>query len=106
MPGDDAVNVTPAELTAHAAHIDEIAARVTVAQQAGENVRMGTAAYGQLCTIVPILVDNLQRMVVDGIEAAAASLHDSGARLRSAAGGYETADQASADRLKLVRQAP
>ena len=106
MPGDDAVNVTPAELTAHAAHLDEIAARVTVAQQAGENVRMGTEAYGQLCTIVPILVDSLQRMVVDGIEAAAASLHDSGARLRSAAGGYETADQASADRLKLVRQTP
>jgi hypothetical protein len=103
MPSGDGINVSPADLVAHAGAIEGVAAQVETAKQAGDAVQMGAGAYGKLCTIVPMLLNNLQGMVVDGIEAAAQSLHDTGGRLRTAADGYQSADtrsQAAHNRIR------
>lgn len=104
MPADDPlpadhVSVRPNNLVSHASAIEAVARDVTTAQQAGQSVQLDVGAYGQLCTTVPALLDVLQSLVVDGIGTAAASLRDTGVRLRSVAAGYQTSDQASSDRL-------
>jgi hypothetical protein len=52
---------------------------------------------------VPVLLGGLQDMVVDGIDAAAHSLHDTGGRLRTAAEGYRTADDHAQTRHQQAR---
>jgi hypothetical protein len=96
MPTGDHIDVTPTDLVAHATRIDAIAEQVATAHQAGQAVRLGVDGYGKLCTIVPALLDGLQGLLVDGIDTAARSLHDTAARLRAAATGYQTADEHSA----------
>jgi hypothetical protein len=105
MTAGDHTDVRPAELLAHATQIETIAGRVATAQQAGDAVRIGAGAYGMLCTIVPVLLGELQGLVVDGIGTAAQSLDDSGARLRTAAGRYEATDERIAAAHDRVRNA-
>jgi hypothetical protein len=92
MSTGDGIGVSPSDLVTHAGHVEAVADRVAVAKQAGDTVRLGAGAYGKLCTIVPFLLNGLQTLLVDGIDAAAGSLHDSGGRLRTAAEGYRSAD--------------
>jgi len=93
MPEREALGVAPADLLAHAAHIESVADDVAAAKAAGDAVRMGAGAYGTLCTIVPVLVDALQVKVVDGLDAAVGSLHDTGQRLRDSAADYRATDE-------------
>lgn len=95
MPGGEGIEVDPAALLAHATSIEPIASAIYTAQQAGNTVRMDKQAYGKLCVIAPALLDVLQDMLVDGIAAAAESVHDSADRLRKVAGGYQASDIAS-----------
>jgi hypothetical protein len=92
----DRVSVRPADLVAQASRVEAVAAAVTAAELAGAATRPGSDSYGQLCGVVPVLLASLQGLVVDGIGAAADSLRDTAARLRTAAGGYGAADQRSA----------
>jgi uncharacterized protein YukE len=92
VPAEDVV-VTPAVLVEHAARIDAAAGEIATAGQAGQSVRVDRGAYGQLCTFVPVMIDGLQGLVVDAIDAAADSLRDTADRLRSAATGYRDTDQ-------------
>jgi hypothetical protein len=70
-------------------------------------VRAGNAAYGKLCVVVPVMLNALQDILVGGITAAAESLHDTGARLRTTtAAEYESTDRRRADSLKGIRGAP
>lgn len=92
MPSADGTDVSPSELVAHAGHVEAVAGQVSTAGQAGEAVRLEAGAYGRLCTIVPMLLGGLQNLLVDGIDTAARSLHDTGARLRTAAESYRAAD--------------
>ncbi|GII25717.1 type VII secretion target [Planosporangium mesophilum] len=103
MSSGDGIGVTPSDLIAHAGHVEAIGDRVATARQAGAAVRPSMTAYGKLCTIVPTLLAGLQDMVVDGIDAAAHSLHDSGQRLRTAADGYQSADDHAQARHQRVR---
>jgi hypothetical protein len=105
MPAGDQIQVTPGDLAAHAARIEGVADRVSTAQQAGAAVGMGADAYGELCTVVPALLGALQDRIVDGIAAAAGSLHDTGRRLRTAAGGYQATDQHAAAAHDRIRNA-
>lgn len=103
MPPGDVLRVTPADLTAHAGRVDAIAERVGTAARAGETVRLDSQAYGQLCSIVPVLLGVLQHVVDDAITTAAQSLHDTSTRLHILAHAYESTDrasQASLDRLR------
>ena len=105
LPPGDGVAVTPGDLHAHAAKVDEIAERVTTAKEAGDAVRLDAGAYGKLCVMLPVLLGGLQGLVIDAIDAASRSLHDSGARLRTAAQGYQTADGNAAARHDRIRDA-
>jgi excreted virulence factor EspC (type VII ESX diderm) len=98
----DQVAVRHTELITHAAHVDGVADQVTTAAQAGSAVRAGNDAYGKLCVMVPVMLNALQDVLVDGINAAAGSLRDTGGRLRATASEYESTDQRRADVFKAI----
>jgi hypothetical protein len=105
MPAGDRIDVTSSDLLAHAATIDAIADRVSTAAQAGATVRMDAGAYGQLCTIVPVLLGVLQDRIIDGTATAAGSLHDTGGRLRTAADSYRSTAAGAAAPHDRIRNA-
>ena len=99
----DRFEVRPADLVAHAGHVEAVGDRVRTAKEAGTAVRPSSDAYGKLCVAVPVMLGALQDVLVDGIGAAADALHDTGGRLRQAAHTYEVTDQRRAqvtDRIK------
>jgi hypothetical protein len=98
----DQVGVRHAELITHAGHVETIADQVTTAARAGSAVRAGNEAYGKLCVMVPVMLNALQDVLIDGIDSAAASLHDTGGRLRTTASEYETTDRRRADAFKGI----
>ncbi|MGW5558196.1 type VII secretion target [Micromonospora sp. NPDC003944] len=106
MPAAEGIQVDPDDLTAHAARLDHSAASLDTAQQAGRHVRLGADAYGQLCAMMPVLLDGLQRTLVDGIGAAAASIRDTSGRLRVGADRYRSSDAHAKQLLDRVRQRP
>jgi hypothetical protein len=93
MLADDGIHVAPSKLVGHATGIDGVADDIATARQAGNEVRLDAQAYGKLCTIVPVLLDGLQGLMLDGMDAAIGSLHDTGGRLRTAAQAYQSTDQ-------------
>jgi hypothetical protein len=103
MSSGEDIGVSPSDLVAHAGHVEAIGDRVATAKQAGDAVRLGAGAYGKLCTIVPILLDGLHHLLVDGIDTAAQSLHNTGGRVRTAADAYQTADDHAQTRHQQVR---
>ncbi|MET8252123.1 type VII secretion target [Micromonospora sp. NPDC005197] len=106
MPAGDGIQVDPDDLTAHAARLDRCASSLDTAQQAGQNVRLGGVAYGQLCAMLPMLLDGLQRTLVDGIGSAAGSVRDTAGRLRTGADRYRHSDAHAKHQLDGVRQRP
>ena len=92
MTTAETLGVVPAELVSHAGHVEAIADDVAQCKSAGGSVSLGTDAYGYLCTMVPTMMGFLQDIILDGIEAARASLDDTGGQLRAAARGYTGAD--------------
>ncbi|HEX5995901.1 MAG TPA: type VII secretion target [Jiangellales bacterium] len=102
----DAVEVGPAGLRRHASRLDGIADALANAHQAGQAVRLGAGAYGQLCAFLPAVLDGLQQELIDGIATAQRSVRDTAGRVRTAAGRYDAADGRSAtafDRLGRPR---
>jgi len=91
------------ELVTHASTIEAIGDRVSTAQQAGASVRAGADAYGKLCVLVPVMLGALQDVLIDGIAAAAESLHDTGTRLRQTADDYHGTDERRAKVLHQIR---
>ncbi|MFF5180654.1 type VII secretion target [Micromonospora sp. NPDC000316] len=104
MPAGDGIQVDPDDLAAHAARLDRCAGNLDTAQQAGQHVRLGTDAYGQLCAMMPMLLDGLQRTLVDGIGAAAGSVRDTAGKLRTGADGYRRSDVHAEQLLDGVRR--
>jgi hypothetical protein len=95
--------VDAASLVSHAGEVDTIGDGLTAAAQAGLSVQTDTGAYGQLCQFVPALLNGLQQSMVDGMNTAAGSAHDTADALRSVAASYDTADSNAADRLRNTR---
>ncbi|MFC0506648.1 type VII secretion target [Micromonospora costi] len=104
MTTGDAFQVDPDDLTAHAGRLDRQADSLDTARQAGQHVRLDADAYGQLCVLMPMLLDELQRTVVDAIGAAAESVRDTAGRLRNSAERYRAADAHSEHLLDQVRR--
>ena len=96
------LGVRQAELVTHASNVEALADRVATAAGAGRAVRAGTGAYGQLCGMVPVLLNLLQDILVDAVDGCAESLHDDGARLRTTAADYEASDESSANAFKGI----
>lgn len=103
MSDPGSFQVDPAALTAHAGEIDGIGDGLTAAAQAGQTVQTDTGAYGELCQFVPALLNGLQQSMVDGMNSAAGSAHDTAAALRSVATAYDSTDGAAADRIRNTR---
>lgn len=93
------VQVTPDELRRHAGHLDAIAEELGTARQAGDATRPSTDAYGQLCTMVPVMLGRLQAPLVEAIGAAAQSVRDTADALIGTASDYEITDQNTAESL-------
>ncbi|MFI6075661.1 type VII secretion target [Actinoplanes sp. NPDC051343] len=100
-PGTFQVN--SASLMSHAGEVGTIGDGLTAAAQAGQTVRTDTGAYGQLCQFVPALLNGLQQAMVDGINTAAGSAHDTADALRSVAASYDSTDRSAADRIRNTR---
>jgi hypothetical protein len=96
----DHFGVRQEDLVAHAGHIGAVGDQVSTAAQAAAATRAGPDAYGKLCVMVPVMLNVLQDVLVDGIRAAADSLHDTGDRLRATAQDYAAADERSASKLR------
>ncbi|MGC4806734.1 type VII secretion target [Micromonospora sp. DT233] len=103
MPGGDGIRVDPDNLTRHAERVERSGASLDTARQAGQHVRLGADAYGQLCAVMPLLLDGLQQTLVQGIDAAAASVRDTAGRLRAGADGYRASDARAEQLLRRVR---
>jgi hypothetical protein len=101
-PGGDGLTVRPADLLSHAGHVEAIGDHLDLAKKAGQATHPGPGAYGQLCTIVPVMLGALQDKVVDGIDAAGHSLHDTAGRLRAVAEAYDTTDNNNAATLNQI----
>ncbi|HET6484593.1 MAG TPA: type VII secretion target [Actinoplanes sp.] len=95
-----AFQVDSAALGTHADTVDSLGDGLTTAADAGHAVQTDTGAYGQLCQFVPALLNQLQQTMVDGMTIAATSAHETADALRSVAAAYDSADRASADRLR------
>ncbi|WFE40281.1 type VII secretion target [Micromonospora sp. WMMD998] len=103
MSAGEILRVDPDDLTAHAAHLDRCADSIDTAHRAGEHVRLGADAYGQLCAVMPALLGGLQRTLVDGVGAAAASVRDTAGKVRGSADRYRSSDAQAAHLLDQVR---
>ena len=90
------------DLIAHAGQVETVADRVATAAQAGVAARAGGDAYGKLCVMVPVMLNALGDVLVDGIDTAAESLRDTGTRLRATAADYDAADQRRAAVLRAI----
>jgi hypothetical protein len=95
----DRFEVRPGDLIAHAGHVDTVAAGVDEARAAGAAVRAGSEAYGQLCAMVPVLLNVLQSELIDGIADSAASLREMGDQVRLTAREYAATDDDNAGRI-------
>jgi Excreted virulence factor EspC, type VII ESX diderm len=98
MPPGDVVAVDPASLTTHAGHLDQFATEIDGATQAARYVRMHTAAYGQVCAFVPVILNSLSGPLAEGLGTIVTSLRDTADRLRAAANEYAGADARGAQR--------
>lgn len=96
----DEVVVTPDDLRSHARHLDTIAENVDTAKQAGDAVRPGIDAYGKLCVLVPVMLEELQSPLVDAIAAAGESLHSTADQVRTAADAYDDTDMDNSIELR------
>ncbi|RUL95221.1 type VII secretion target [Verrucosispora sp. FIM060022] len=103
MPTGEHIQVDPDDLVTHAARLDRHADTLHTARQAGQHVRLSADAYGQLCAIMPTLLDGLQRILVDGLDTAATSVRDTAGRLRTSAENYRATDTRALDRVRNVR---
>ncbi|MEU4241806.1 type VII secretion target [Actinoplanes sp. NPDC026619] len=96
----DRLSVRQADLVTHAGHVEAIGDQIATAAGAGRAVRADNGAYGQLCVMVPPMLNLLHDILVDGLEECAEALRDTGAKLRTTAGEYDASDTFSADSFR------
>jgi hypothetical protein len=106
VPTGEPVRVDPEDLDAHARHLSAVGDQIGAAARAGRSVRLRGDACGQLCALMPVLIDQVQRVLVDGIDVATGSVHGSADRVRTAAERYRAADERAAARLDRPRRSP
>ena len=103
MSDSGGFQVNSASLMSHAGEVDAVGDGLTSAAQAGQTVRTGTEAYGQLCQFVPALLNSLQQTLVDGMNTAAEAAHETADSLRFVADAYDAVDGQTADRIRTTR---
>lgn len=97
------LTVTPAALTRHARSLDAVAAAVERGLAAARQVRLGRAAYGQLCAAFPTMLDPLHDLADRTLREAGSTLEESARAVRSAAERYAATDDRAATRFGPLR---
>ena len=92
----DSFSVVSAELTTHASATDRLADRADQASSAIRHVRLDRAAYGQLCSFIPTLLDALQERIESAAIESSGALHGTADRLRQTAAAYDGSDTGAA----------
>ncbi|MEV6303291.1 type VII secretion target [Actinoplanes sp. NPDC051861] len=96
------MNVPPSDVRRHADHLDHIADDLDTVRHSAATTRPGAESYGRLCTIVPVLLQQLHISMIETVGSGTASLRDTAAILRRAAGDYESADDESAVAIRTI----
>jgi uncharacterized protein YukE len=95
VPGEisgQGFHVVPDALRSHAGSVDKAADAVSQAADAGEQVRLGGAAYGLLLRMFPPTVDSIQSEIVQVGKDAVTALQSAADLLRDMALRYENSD--------------
>ncbi|MEV4758012.1 type VII secretion target [Micromonospora sp. NPDC049559] len=86
-------------LVGHAGAVDRIGGEVLRGLDAARQVRLGSDAYGQLCRMLPGMLDPLHDRLDHVLSEARGALDESARSLRTAAVRYEASDADAAVRL-------
>jgi hypothetical protein len=97
------VSVRHTELITHAGHVEAVADTMATVAGAGRAVRADQGAYGQLCVMVPAMLNVLHDILVDGLDECSESLRDTGSKLRTTASEYGASDTSSANSFNNTR---
>lgn len=93
------MRAAPDELRRHAAHLDTVTDELEHARSAGDGAGITPDAYGHLCAVVPVLLEQVRSPLAAAIGAAARATGDSAEAVRRAADEYQRADEAAAESL-------
>jgi hypothetical protein len=98
VPGEisgQGFHVVPDALRNHAGSVDKTADAVGQATAAGEQVRLGSDAYGLILRMFPPTVDNIQAEIVQVGRDAVTALQSAADLLRDMALRYENSDDSA-----------
>ncbi|WP_436495177.1 type VII secretion target [Actinokineospora sp. HUAS TT18] len=98
MP-DGKYDVVVDELRAHASRLDGLAERLNTAANAGNEVTMGTEAYGKICAFFVPIVQSVSEPGLDALASAAGRMGETAAGVRGTADGYDQTEQGNAQSL-------
>jgi hypothetical protein len=93
--GDDTLRMPFADVRRHAGSVDDASAGTDTARSATAQVQLGDQAYGMLCQFLPGLLDLVANSAVNALAASVGALSETASKLRTAAGGHESTDDAS-----------
>jgi hypothetical protein len=93
------IKVDTGALRRHASSVDDVAGAVRTAQNAARHVRLGGAAYGQLCQALPVMLEPLHDLADRVIAEALSSLDETAYALRAVARSYDAVDEAAGRRI-------
>lgn len=92
----DQLQAPTEDLRRHARHVDAVISGLDMAQQAGVTTEPGPESYGRLCTMVPVMLSQLQKPLLEAMGTASRSVRTSADSLIEAADLYEAGDEANA----------
>jgi hypothetical protein len=97
--GDETVRMPFADVRRHAGAVDDASDGTETARSATAQVQLGDQAYGMLCQFLPGLLDLVANSAVTAMATSVSALSQTAGKLRTAAGGHESTDHASGDRV-------
>lgn len=92
----DGYSVLVGEIRAHAGRLDTLHEQLTTALDAANQVRLGSAAYGQICQFFVPIVNWVSQPGIDAISQAADTMSATATGVRDTATSYENQDQSGA----------
>ena len=106
MTSPEVVRVPVAHVRAHAGSVDEVAAGLATARDAGARVQLGGSAYGHLCAFLPAVMTAVGDRAVDALGVARSALTETGDALRGVAERVASVDDSAARRLRALLGLP
>jgi hypothetical protein len=101
--GGAGFNVLPDALAGHAGSVTTAGLAVDTAAAAGEQVRLGSQAYGLLCQVIPTLLEPIQQATVAAARDSGSSLRSAADQLRDTAQRYLAAEESVGEQFVQLR---